>query len=180
MNGDKFRLSAVFGGAGSGVLPGLADMAVAAYDTGAVSIGAFDYVGKAAMTGKSKAVSYFQVAGVSPGTKKASVTGNYAPAGTGAVLGLVDDPTSGSSTGAVVEGASVDYSKTSFSCAGLPANAAYYGGATTYSVPSGTSTTAAYAGAPAANTCQFACTGGNTWNGSACTVSPTYANACTS
>ena len=75
-------------GAGSGPFPGFplpeAFMpdAGAAYSTGVISIGAFDAVGKATLNGKSKSVSYFQVVGVSPSTKKASVTGNYMAAGT--------------------------------------------------------------------------------------------------
>ena len=78
MNGEKFRLSAVF----RGMLgtAGFAEPAQAAYDTGAISVGAFDYVGKAGLSGRARTVTYFQVAGVSPGTKKASVTGNYAAA----------------------------------------------------------------------------------------------------
>ena len=77
MNGEKFRLSAGFRGLG-----GLADEVAAAYDTGAVSVGAFDYVGKAGINGKTRTATYFQVVGISPSTKKASVTGNYSASGT--------------------------------------------------------------------------------------------------
>ena len=106
MNGEKFKLAFAAPG-GIGGSSALADRAQASYDTGAVSVGAFDYVGKAGLSGRARTVTYFQVAGVSPSTKKASVTGNYTAVGAGSVAGLVKDPGASAWTGAVVDGASV-------------------------------------------------------------------------
>ncbi len=68
-------------------------------------------------------------------------------------------------------------------CNGLPANAVYYGSASSYSLtnaPFGsTSFTAAFAASGAtANTCQFTCASGYNWNGSACLLA-TVNGACT-
>ena len=57
-------------------------------------------------------------------------------------------------------------------CTGIPSNAVYYNGTASYSLAgaaNGTSLTASYnAGAITTNTCQFNCSGGYSWNGSAC------------
>ena len=57
-------------------------------------------------------------------------------------------------------------------CTGIPSNAIYYNGTTSYTLSgaaNGTSLTANYnAGAITSNTCQFNCSGGYSWNGSAC------------
>lgn len=55
--------------------------------------------------GKPRPVSYFQVAGISPATGAAVVSGNY-PASSGSVSGLVKNPTSASWTGALIDGSS--------------------------------------------------------------------------
>lgn len=56
-------------------------------------------------------------------------------------------------------------------CSGLPANAAYYGSAASYSLssaPAGTSLSASGVTTPAANTCQFSCSSGYSLNGNSC------------
>lgn len=55
------------------------------------------------VNGKKRATSYFQVAGISPATGAVSVSGNY-PTSSGSVSGLVRDPGSASSTGALIDG----------------------------------------------------------------------------
>ena len=69
------------------------------------------------------------------------------------------------------------------SCTGLPANAAYYGGVTTYSLSNaaaGTSLTASFTGGTLVpNTCMYSCTGGYGWNGSACATPPAYSSSTT-
>lgn len=81
---------------------------------------------------------------------------NYKPAAFGS------GGTGGSSSGS---------SLVSGSCTGLPSNAAYYSGATTYTLSgaaNGTSLTASYNASPTANTCQFNCNTSYSWTGSAC------------
>ncbi len=63
-------------------------------------------------------------------------------------------------------------------CTGLPANAVYYGSATSYTLAGaavGTSLTASYTGgALIPNSCMFSCNSGYNWNGTTCsnTYSP--------
>ena len=68
------------------------------------------------------------------------------------------------------------------SCVGLPANAAYYGSGTSYTLANafnGTSLTGSFsASTPATNTCQFNCTSGYSWSGTGCLVSSVN-GACT-
>ncbi len=75
----------------------------AAYDSRCLTVGAMDAVAGSTSGGKKRAVSYFQVAGISPATGTAVVTGNY-PTSSGSVSGLVKDPKTSSSTGALVDG----------------------------------------------------------------------------
>ncbi len=96
MNPEKFKVSA---------LDGLVREVLAAYDSKYLTVGAMDALAASTNGGKKRAVSYFQVAGISPATGAVTVTGNY-PASSGSVAGLVKDPKSSSSTGALVDGAS--------------------------------------------------------------------------
>ncbi|MFZ3232508.1 MAG: hypothetical protein WA194_03120 [Patescibacteria group bacterium] len=81
------------------------DSVTASYDSKYLSVGAMDAVSKSPSGGKPRSLSYFQVAGVSPVTGAAVVSGNY-PASSGSVAGLVKNPTSSSSTGALIDGSS--------------------------------------------------------------------------
>lgn len=84
--------------------------------------------------GKKRLVSFIQVAGISPNTGKASVSGNFPSnaSKSGSVAGLIDDPLSDSSTGAIVDGNAVGLptgesapTRTG-SCVGLPATNAVW------------------------------------------------------
>ena len=76
----------------------------AAYDSRYLTVGAMDALAGTTSNGKKRAVSYFQVAGVSPATGMAVVTGNY-PTSSGSVSGLIRDSKSASSTEALTDGA---------------------------------------------------------------------------
>lgn len=76
--------------------------AFAAYDPKYLVVGAMDATLSSA-SGKKRSTSYFQVAGISPATGAVSVSGNY-PTSSGSVSGLVRDPGSTSSTGALIDG----------------------------------------------------------------------------
>ena len=99
MNPEKFKVSA--SGIPGGV-PGFGS-ALAAYDAKYLSVGAVDASAGQAGSGKKRVTAYFQVAGISPSTGLAAVSGNY-PASSGSVAGLVRDPKSAYSTGALVDG----------------------------------------------------------------------------
>lgn len=75
----------------------LLNPALAAYDSKYLTVGAMEATSKTAASGKSRTVSYFQVAGISPSTGSATVSGNY-PASSGSVAGLIKNPSSSSST----------------------------------------------------------------------------------
>ena len=66
-------------------------------------------------------------------------------------------------------------SSVSGACTGIPSNAVYYNGTASYSLAGaalGTTLTASnVSGSITANTCQFNCSGGYSWNGSSCIVS---------
>ncbi|MFB0965075.1 MAG: type II secretion system protein [Patescibacteria group bacterium] len=93
MNPEKFKVSA---------LDGILEKALAAYDSRYLTVGAMDALAGSTNGGKKRAVSYFQVAGISPASGSVTVSGNY-PAASGSVAGLIKDPKSSSSTGALVE-----------------------------------------------------------------------------
>ncbi len=99
MNPEKFKVSA---SGLPGALAGIAGFgsADAAYDARYLTVGAMDAVAGSTSGGKKRAVSYFQVAGISPATGAVSVTGNY-PASSGSAVGLVKAP---GSTEALVDG----------------------------------------------------------------------------
>ena len=104
MNPEKFKVSALgLPGGTSGTAAKAAgfDRAAAAYDSKLLSVGAAEF--NQVQNGRTRSVSYFQVAAVSPATGAVTVTGNY-PASSGSVSGLVKDPKSASSTGALVDG----------------------------------------------------------------------------
>lgn len=89
-------------GGKSGIIAGVLPFGTteAAYDARYLTIGAVDAtVGNG---NKTRSVSYFQVAGISPATGTAVVSGNY-PASSGSVAGLVKDPKASGSTGALVD-----------------------------------------------------------------------------
>lgn len=108
LNPEKFKVSA--SGLPGGTLEllartlGFASESFAAYDAKYLAAGAFD---AAVTTGnKARTVSYLQIAGISQNTGVAAVSGNYpGTASSGSVTGLVRDPKSASSTGALVDGA---------------------------------------------------------------------------
>lgn len=93
INGEKFRISHV----GFGT-------AYAAYDAKYLTVGAMDYASSTSASGKKRVSGFVQVAGVSSETNKASVAGNYPVGMTGSVTGLIKDPGSASSTGALTDG----------------------------------------------------------------------------
>ena len=95
LNPEKFRLAV----GGASALPD----AFAAYDSGAVTVGAVDVVSGTSLTGKKLSKSVFQVAAVSPSTKTVSTMGNYSTGSTVDLAGLVKNPSSTSVTGALVE-----------------------------------------------------------------------------
>ncbi len=68
MNPEKFKTARAFPNAAS---------VFAAYDSRYLTVGAMDAVAGSTSGGKKRAVSYFQVAGISPATGTAVVTGNY-------------------------------------------------------------------------------------------------------
>lgn len=90
LNPEKFKSASFF------------TTAFAAYDPKYLSVGAMD-ASIVSIGGKKRTVNYYQVAGTSPVTKTVSVSGNY-PTSSGSVSGLVKDPLSASSTGALVDG----------------------------------------------------------------------------
>ena len=104
MNGEKFRLASAFGISGYGSFPDLANRADAAYVTGSVVVGALDYW-KMGQNGKLRNFPLFQVTGISPSTKKATVIGSAFQYGTGAAMGLVDNPASSVASDAIVDSA---------------------------------------------------------------------------
>jgi len=92
MNPEKFKVSAP---------GGTLREALAAYDSKYLSVGAAEFT--QTQNGRARSLSYFQVAGISPATGVVTVSGNY-PASSGSVSGLVKDPKSSVSTGALVDG----------------------------------------------------------------------------
>lgn len=94
MNPEKFKLTSVFSNQISNVSAG--------WDQTSVSVGAFSSV--SVSSGKKRPISYFQVAGISPATKLASVVGDFPTALSGSVRGLVKNPSDPSATGALVDG----------------------------------------------------------------------------
>lgn len=102
MNPEKFKVSA---SGLRGTFAGVAGLggANAAYDARYLTVGAMDAVAASTNGGKKRAVSYFQVVGISPVTGTAVVAGNY-PTSSGSVAGLVKDPKTTSTTGALVDG----------------------------------------------------------------------------
>ena len=68
-------------------------------------------------------------------------------------------------------------------CTGLPTNAAFYGGVTSYTLSGaavGTSFAASFTGGTLIpNSCMFNCTGGYGWNGSSCATPPAYNSSLT-
>lgn len=80
-------------------------MAVADYDSKFLSVGALDATERSTAS-RPRPVSWFQVAGVDPNTKKAVVMGNFPNtfSSGGSSAGLIRDP-AGSATGAVIDGA---------------------------------------------------------------------------
>lgn len=78
--------------------------ATAAFDSKYLVVGAFDAA--VANGNKTRSVSYFQVAGISPATGVAVVTGNFpATQSGGSVVGLIRDSKISGFTGALVDGA---------------------------------------------------------------------------
>ena len=71
---------------------------------------------------------------------------------------------------------------TNGACVGLPTNAAYYGSGSSYALVNanyGTTLTGAFSvSTPVANTCQFNCMSGYSWNGSTC-LTASVNGACT-
>ncbi len=107
MNPEKFKVSSSgLPGGTLGIFARAAGFgsAEAAYDARYLTVGAMDAVPSSSAGGKKRSVSYFQVAGISPATGAVTVSGNY-PASSGSVSGLVKDPKSTSSTGALSDGA---------------------------------------------------------------------------
>ena len=100
MNGEKFRIASAGGWAESPW-----QKAGAAYSAGSMAVGAVD-VTRPGINGRKRATPYFQVGGISPSSRRTSVTGNYTAAGTGALAGLIKDPGSVSATGTLVDGIS--------------------------------------------------------------------------
>lgn len=90
LNREKFKTSGLF-----------ANVAFADYDPKSLTVGATDFT--MAAGSRSRTNSYVQVAGISPETKKASVMGNFPVSNSGSVSGLIKDPGSPSSTGALVD-----------------------------------------------------------------------------
>lgn len=95
MNPEKFKVSKL-GGSLREVL--------AAYDSEYLSVGALDVLQSGGMNGAKRAVSWFQVVGVSPATGISNVSGNFPTNMSGSVNGLVRDPAL-SATGALMDGA---------------------------------------------------------------------------
>jgi len=106
LNPDKFRLSSV-----PEKFAALFGMAEAAYDPKSVSVGAVDAALSSMPSGRKRTSSFFQVTGTAPATGLVSVSGNFpsptaAQTASGAVAGLVKNPSSTSLTGALVDGSS--------------------------------------------------------------------------
>lgn len=74
----------------------------AAYDSNYLTVGSADVTG----SGSSRTRSFVQAVGIDT-SGKVSAVGNYPVANSGSVSGLVKDPSSSSSTGALVDGATV-------------------------------------------------------------------------
>lgn len=99
LNPDKFRVSSAFGG--------YAEPAFAAYDSGAVTVGAVDASIQPTASGKKRTASVFQVAAASPASKKISTMGNYSPTSDTDLSGLVKDTASTLAFASMVEGGTV-------------------------------------------------------------------------
>ncbi|MFZ3232248.1 MAG: hypothetical protein WA194_01710 [Patescibacteria group bacterium] len=113
MNPEKFKVSA---------LGEVLREALAAYDSKYLTVGAVDASAGLTGGGRKRVSAYFQVAGISPATGAVAVSGNY-PASSGSVAGLVRDPKSPFSTGALVDGsASVNSTPAAVTCAANYAN----------------------------------------------------------
>lgn len=109
LNPDKFKVSYR-----SPSLPKFVSQftdVLAAYDTGSVTVGAVDLLSPT-ITGKTRNTPIFQVAAISPTTNQVVISSNFTATGstsgtTGSIstTGLIKDPNSSSSTGALADGA---------------------------------------------------------------------------
>lgn len=98
LNPEKFRISGLASRFASVFLP-----VEAAYDPSTVLLAAAELTAPAA-SGKPRTVGYVQAAGI-PASGIPFVVGNYPVGASGSVAGLLKDPSSASSTGALIDGA---------------------------------------------------------------------------